>query len=116
MLYGWQVLERAARASAAHFTHASCDPIAAQTYLLQQIVTANRDCEFGRRHGFSNIDSLDAFRRRVPISAYAAFAPEIERIANGALDVLTSAPIVAFEETGGTSSGAKLIPILPRAC
>ncbi len=110
MLQGWRVIENAARTAAARFDAALRDPAAAQRALLERIVAANRDCEFGRAHGFGTIDSLAAFRQRVPIAGYAAFAPAIDRIANGAAGVLTSAPVVAFEETGGTTSGAKLVP------
>ena len=110
MLQGWRVLESAARTAAARFDAALRDPAAAQTALLERIVAANLDCEFGRAHGFAAIDSLAAFRQSVPIAGYAAFAPAIDRIANGAAGVLTSAPVVAFEETGGTTSGAKLVP------
>lgn len=40
----------------------------------------------------------------------ATLAPWIERIANGEAGVLTSAPVLAFEETGGSSGGRKRIP------
>lgn len=40
----------------------------------------------------------------------ATLAPWIERIANGESGVLTSAPVLAFEETGGSSGGRKRIP------
>jgi hypothetical protein len=110
VLQGWRVLEHAARAAAARFREALRNPVAAQTGLLERIVATNCDCEFGRAHGFGDVDSLEAFRRRIPVAGYAAFAPAIDRIANGATGVLTSAPVVAFEETGGTTSGAKVIP------
>ena len=72
MLEGWQVLESAARTAAAGFDKALRDPVAAQTALLERIVAANLDCEFGRAHGFAAIDSLAAFRQSVPIAGYAA--------------------------------------------
>ena len=78
MLQGWRVLESAARTAATQFDAALRDPVAAQTALLERIVAANLDCEFGRAHGFAAIDSLAAFRQSVPIAGYAAFAPAIE--------------------------------------
>lgn len=110
MLQGWRVLESTARIAAARFDAALRDPAAAQTAMLKRTIEANLDCEFGRTHGFATIDSLAAFRQRVPIAGDAAFAPAIDRIANGVAGVLTSAPVVAFEETSGTTSGTKLVP------
>ncbi len=109
MLGGWQVLARAAGVAACRFQEALGDPVAAQTQLLARIVGANRDCAFGRKHDFSSIDSLADYRQRVAIADYAAFADDIGRMADGASGILTSAPVVAFEETGGTTEGAKLV-------
>ena len=46
----------------------------------------------------------------MPIQNYDDFRHQIMRMADGETGILTSAPVVAFEETGGTVSGAKLIP------
>ena len=41
---------------------------------------------------------------------YGDFESQIDRMAGGQAGVLTSSQVIAFEETGGTSSGAKIIP------
>jgi hypothetical protein len=104
------VLESAARTAGQGFTEAMRDPVAAQLALLNRIIAANLDCEFGKDHNFRAVDSLDAFRRHVPVADYVAFAPAIRRAAEGVPGVLTTAPVIAFEETGGTTSGTKLVP------
>jgi len=46
----------------------------------------------------------------VPVVDYDALRGSIERMAAGARDVLVATPVIAFEETGGRSGGAKLGP------
>lgn len=50
------------------------------------------------------------YRARVPAVRYEDLAAAIARMAAGEPDVLMSGPIVAFEETGGSTAGPKLLP------
>lgn len=77
---------------------------------LRSILAANAGCEYGRRHGFGGIASADEYRARVPVVRYEELAGDISRMAAGEPDVLAAGPLVAFEETGGTSAGPKLVP------
>lgn len=106
----WRALLEAAVPATAALEGAARDPRRAQLELLRQILAANGTCAFGRQHGFSRISGIDAYRQRVGSGPYEGFATWIERIADGEPEVLTSAPIVAFEETGGSGGGRKLIP------
>jgi GH3 auxin-responsive promoter len=107
---GWERLIEAARAPNAALAAALNDPEAQQHAFVLDIVRANAETEFGRAHDFGRVRSLADFRTAVPIQSHDAFRPFIERIADGCAGVLTCAPVIAFEETGGTSSGRKLIP------
>jgi hypothetical protein len=107
---GWQQLLQAAAKPLAAFEAALSDPQHAQNELLMRIVRANADTEFGREHDFANIHSAGDYRSAVRIRSYAQFDNQIRRIASGEAGVLTSSLAVAFEETGGTASGSKLIP------
>ena len=107
---GWERLLSAALEPSAALATAMAQPEAQQTALLTQILAANAKSEFGRAHDFSTLRTVADFRAAVPVQDYHAFGPAIERIADGARGVLTDEPVVAFEETGGTSSGRKLIP------
>jgi hypothetical protein len=77
---------------------------------LRSILAANARCEYGRRHGFGAIASAAEYRARVPVARYEDLAGDIARMAAGAPDVLVQGPLLAFEETGGTSAGPKLVP------
>jgi hypothetical protein len=107
---GWELLVEAASAPNAALAAALRDPEAQQHAFVLDIVRANAETEFGRAHDFGRVRSLADFRTAVPIRSHDAFRPFIERIADGCPGVLTCAPVIAFEETGGTSSGRKLIP------
>lgn len=70
----------------------------------------NQACEYGRRHSFRDIRCGDDFRNQLPLCTYEDLEPDIQRIYRGEADVLFSGQPVAFELTGGSSGGSKLIP------
>jgi hypothetical protein len=77
---------------------------------LQDCLSRNKGTEFGQQHHFDAIDSIDAYRQQVPIQAYEEYADRIERMAQGETDILFTGKPAAFERTGGSSGGSKLIP------
>ena len=77
---------------------------------LKACLHRNRDTEYGRAHGFANINSIADFQNRVPVTQYEQLAPLINRVAAGEQGLLFHEPAIAFERTGGSSGGAKLIP------
>jgi hypothetical protein len=70
----------------------------------------NRNTAYGRRFGFSDMHTPGAYRDRLPLTAYDDLAPWIERIAQGETDILFAGRAVAFERTGGSTGGSRLIP------
>ena len=107
---GWVAILDAAAAEYQGFGHACAQPRATQLALLRRIVHENTDSAFGRAHSFAEIDDLDSFRAAVPVRSYDELRPWVDRAAAGEPAVLTADPVVAFEETGGSTSGRKLIP------
>jgi hypothetical protein len=105
----WNTIATAAAAERAVLEQALAQPAAQQRALLADILRANADTEFGVEHGFAQIRDVDEFRQRVPARRDEQYRPWLERVAEGQAGVLTAAPVVAFESTGGTT-GAKLIP------
>jgi len=85
-------------------------PLLAQDAQLRDILARNAQCEYGRHYGFASISSYAEFCERVPIVAYDDLRNSIERMANGEQSVLVQEPVIAFEETGGSSGGRKLVP------
>jgi len=85
-----------------------------QARVLDDLLAFNADTEFGRRHGFARIRTMDDFRAAVPLQDYAAHAPLIERTAAGERGLLTAdAPEVYFTSSGSTGAHKK-VPVTPR--
>ena len=85
-------------------------PMRENEALLKKILYQNRNTEFGRQHHFSEIRSVDDFRRCVPVSGYEDYVPYIERMKNGETGVLTASKLLGFSRTSGSSGVPKYIP------
>jgi hypothetical protein len=94
-----------------HFNALCRTPIQAQDGLLRQILEANADTDFGRRHGFGGIASFRDFQERVPIASYEDLEPYIKAEMNGQANQLTKDPPVLFTTTSGTTGNRKYIPM-----
>lgn len=92
------------------FDGATRDPASAQRAVLTRILDANRDTVYGRRFRFADIRGAAEFRARLPVIDYEAMARDIDVVAGGAPQHLTTQPVTCFELTGGTSGANKLIP------
>lgn len=92
------------------FRNALANPIAAQHRVLQRILHDNQYSVFGQQYGFARIATAAEFAQSVPIGDYESFRHAIERIATGEQGLLSGSLVCQFEETGGSTAGAKLIP------
>jgi hypothetical protein len=106
---GWTQILAAASVERERFERAINAPRAAQLALLRRILADNTSSEFGRTHGFDRIDGIERFQS-VPVRDYDSLRPWIDRVAAGESGVLTAESVIACEETGGSTSGRKLIP------
>jgi GH3 auxin-responsive promoter len=106
----WTAILEAAANARKEFSSACGDAPTTQKSLLLKIISENAGSQFGRLHDFGSIDSVAAFRSRVPIRGYEQFLPWTDRAVAGSKGVLTSENPIGFEETGGSTSGRKLIP------
>ena len=65
------------------FRRALTDPGEVQRRLLRGYLEQGAETAYGRRHRFSEIDSVEAWRRRVPLQSYDEMEPWIERVRAG---------------------------------
>ena len=81
--------------------------------LLLKIVRDNQDTEYGREHRFSEIRSVEDYKRLVPLSNFDTYAPYIERMVGGKHEknLITAYPIVQYAETSGSVGVPKKIPV-----
>ncbi len=105
-------LQAALAPSALRFRRALHRPEAAQRECLQRVLRAVKGSrQAARIPGFEWISSAREFQDAVPLSTPDSVAPEVERIAAGEPRVLTGAPVVRFEPSGGSSGASKLVPV-----
>jgi hypothetical protein len=83
---------------------------AGMTSWLNSCLQRNAATEYGRAYGFENILDEDDYRERIPLADYDDFEPFFREILTGASNVLFEGNPVAFEKTGGSSGGGKIIP------
>jgi hypothetical protein len=81
-----------------------------QSRILRRYLVTNRYTDFGRRHDFKSIQTIDEFQKKVPLSTYEDYTESIEAISKGQSMVLTAEPVLMFEITSGSASASKLIP------
>jgi hypothetical protein len=84
------------------------DDAASADAWLEAVLARNAGCSYLRRYGSPR--TLAEFREQLPVVRYEDLLPSIERIATGERDVLFAGGPVAFERTGGSAGGSKLIP------
>ena len=66
------------------------NPMRSQEDFLMRLLRENARTEYGSKHGFRNIHSMDEFRRYIPLTDYDDYTSYFERIAEGEKNVLTA--------------------------
>jgi hypothetical protein len=87
------------------------DPLHSQEKILLKIIRKNENTAFGKEHNFKDINSIESFRKNVPISDYKKLNHYIERMKAGEKNILTAQDPIMFGITSGTTSAQKFIPI-----
>ncbi len=100
--------------AARRFERAARAPVESQKAKLDEILARNRDTEYGRRHGFASIRSMEDWRRAVPVVTYEEIEPLIRRVTEGEKNVLTADDPVMFARTSGTTGEPKFVPVTAR--
>jgi len=95
------------------YEKATMDPAQAQIDKLLLILQKNKDTEYGRKYGFSDISTVTDYQRQVPVITYEDIREYVERVAAGADNVLTAEPPLMFARTSGTMGKPKYIIVTP---
>lgn len=66
------------------------NPMRCQEKFVMRLVRENSTTAYGQTHGFKNIQNIDDFRNRVPLTTYNDYIPYIGRVVNGERNVLTA--------------------------
>ena len=90
-------------------------PREVQEELLFDLLKNNVDTPFGREHNFSNIKTIEDFKKEIPLTTYDDYAGYIfEVMETGRTGVVTNDEIIHFNETSGTMGNPKGIPYTKR--
>lgn len=89
----------------------SSKPAIYQQKAFDNLLNTGKGTQFGKDHGFGDIDNHDAFKRQVPVRDYEALKPYLEKVLEGQSDILWKGKPIYFAKTSGTTSGTKYIPI-----
>lgn len=83
-----------------------------QKNTLLGILKENRDTEYGRRYGFDQIRSVEAYQRQVPVTDYTDYEEYVERmLAGGEKNLITAYPVRYYMISSGTTGARKQIPM-----
>ena len=109
MLSAWQTIATETDARYRKFLSACGNVGQSQFEVLMDILAINASAQVGKRHDFKSMRSVEAFRERVPVCNYDAISSDIDAQTRGAAR-LCAEPVQFYEETGGSTGGAKLVP------
>ena len=79
--------------------------------LLFNILEKNKDTEYGKKYNFDKIQTIEEYRKYVPICEYKDIEEYVERIYNNnEQNVLTSREVIGFAKSSGSVGKTKTIP------
>jgi len=91
-------------------------PIEVQQDVFKYLIKTAKNTEFGKSHGYADIDTVDKFTENVPIGTYQDHFPNIERIMRGEQNILWPSDVKWFAKSSGTTNAkSKFIPVSPEA-
>jgi len=87
-------------------------PDEVQKEVLFQLLGKAENTEWGIRHDFRSITSLQQFQERNPIQKYEEISPQVKRLMNGEKNILWPSDVKWFAKSSGTTGDkSKFIPV-----
>jgi hypothetical protein len=91
-------------------------PMEVQQDWFNRLIESARNTEWGIKYDFKSIESVDEFKKRVPIQNYESMKPFIDRTMRGEQNILWPSDIRWFAKSSGTTAGkSKFIPVSTEA-
>jgi hypothetical protein len=91
--------------------NSSKNPLEVQAGVLKQIIQAQSNTEFGRKHSFDKITDIESYRSNVAVQGYEDLRRYISRQQVSTEPALNSEPPVLYALTSGTTGDPKYVPI-----
>lgn len=91
-------------------------PNEVQNELIFSLLDKAKNTEWGQKYGFSEIESLEDFRKNIPLSFYEDIKSDVDRMREGEQNLTWPSEIKWFAKSSGTtSSKSKFIPVSQEA-
>ena len=83
-----------------------------QRQVLQHLLSAAKDTEYGREHGFVTMKGYEDFVKHNPVNTYEELKGQIDRMRHGEHDVLWPGRVKWYAKSSGTTNDkSKFIPV-----
>jgi hypothetical protein len=87
-------------------------PCDTQMETLFKLLKKAEYTEYGKKHSFKSVKTIEQFKRQVPVNDYESLKPYIDRLRQGEQNILWPSEIKWFAKSSGTTSGkSKFIPV-----
>ena len=88
------------------------EPLECQEQVLGNLISLASTTEWGEKYHYDEIESIEDFKKRVPLQDYESLKPYIQRTMHGEQNLLWHSDIIWFAKSSGTTSDkSKFIPI-----
>lgn len=85
-------------------------PMQAQEKVLRKIIRHNKNCELGKKLGFSDIHSMEEYRKKVPLSTYADYEALVDRMMEDGKNTMYKGRNVRYCSSSGSVGKPKVLP------
>ncbi len=82
-----------------------------QHRILLRLMKENEDTEYGRKHHFAEIHTVEEYKEKVPFSSYDDYEPYIRRMMDGEEGLISARPPRYYALTSGSIGTPKYIPV-----
>ncbi len=87
-------------------------PDEVQNECFRKLVNAAKHTEWGKMHGYENMQTPEQFKKNVPLQTYESLKPFIDRTRKGEQNILWNTEIKWFAKSSGTTNDkSKFIPV-----
>ncbi len=87
-------------------------PFEVQNALFENLIQSASHTEWGKKHNYKSVNTIEDFRKSVPIQDYESHKPFITRMMEGESDILWSGKVEMFSKSSGTTNDkSKYIPV-----
>ncbi|MCM0648112.1 GH3 auxin-responsive promoter family protein [Clostridium swellfunianum] len=81
------------------------------TEVLNKTLSRNCSTEFGKKYNFSNIHSVEDYKKKVPLCTYKDYEQYISRMCSGEENILVAEEVKFYGMSSGTTGKQKYIPV-----